>query len=191
MSTHLEDRLQIADLVNGWMNRDLGQWEALLQMFHPGGTIEVTWFEGLFADFVQASTRMGASDLRTKHLIAAPAVKFNGCRAIVETNAVILAENTRLGLGCNVHNRFYDRAERRDGVWKLVRRQSIYDMGAFSFPVGVVDIDRSVVERYPREYAALAYLLEKSGFAVKRVFATRGSELERQMKTEAEAWLSE
>ena len=189
MKNTLEDRLQISDLVNGWIHRDLNQWDALRSLFHPDGTIEVTWFEGLFSGFVDGSERMKASDLRTKHFIGSPIITFNGDKAIVETNAIIIAENVKLNLGCNGHNRFYDMVEKRDGVWKLFHRQSIYDMGAFTFPLGQTEINFSGVEKYPREYAALAFLLEKSGFPVKRVFATRGSELERKMKTEGQAWL--
>ncbi|MBW7983954.1 nuclear transport factor 2 family protein [Enterobacillus tribolii] len=185
-----EDRLQISDLINGWIHRDLGEWDALRALFHPGGTIEVTWFEGLFSDFVDASARMGASDLRTKHLIGSPVVTFNGDKAVVETNAIIIAENVKLNLGCNSHNRFYDLVEKRDGVWKLFHRQSIYDMGTFTFPMGLTETDTRDAEKYPREYAALACLLEKSGFPVKRLFATRGSELERKMKAEGQSWLN-
>lgn len=191
MQYPIEDRLQITDLITGWIHRDLGQWEALRQLFHPDGTIEVTWFEGLASDFVEGSMRMGASDARTKHLIGTPIVTFNpaATKTIVETNAVIIGENVKLNVGCEGHNRFYDLAEKRHGVWKLLRRQSIYDMATFTFPMGLVEIDRTVVAKYPREYAALAYMLEKSGFPVKRVFATRGSELEREMRSAGEAWL--
>lgn len=190
MHSYLEDRLQITDLITGWIHRDLGQWDRLADLFHPDGIIEITWFEGPFAAFVEGSRRMGGSDLRTKHLIGTPVASLNGSKAIVETNAVIVAENVRLGLGCSVHNRFYDLAEKRQGLWKLVKRQSIYDMGGFTFPQGPVEIDRDSLTRYPREYAALAYLLEKSGFPLNREFATRGSELERAMKRSAEAWLA-
>lgn len=190
MQSFLEDRLQITDLITGWIHRDLGQWEQLRTLFHPDGTIEVTWFEGLFSDFIDGSMRMGASDLKTKHLIGTPVVTFNGGKAIVETNAMIVGENVKLDLGCSVHNRFYDLAERRNGVWKLFRRQSVYDMGTFTFPQGLVEIDKTVVAKYPREYAALAYVLEKSGFPVKRVFATRGSVLEQTMKADAQRWLA-
>ena len=190
MQSYLEDRVNITDLINGWMHRDLAQWDELRNLFHPDGTIEVTWFEGAFADFVTGSMRMGGSDLRTKHLIGTPAVTFNRHKAIIETNAVIVAENVRLGYGCSVHNRFYDLAEKRDDVWKLLKRQSVYDMGTFTFPQGPVEIDRALVATYPREYAALAYLLEKSGFPVKRVFATRGSELEKSMKEQGRMWLA-
>ena len=190
MQTFLEDRLKITDLINGWMHRDLAQWDELRNLFYPEGTIEVTWFEGAFGDFVAGSMRMGGSDLHTKHLMGTPAVTFNGHKAVIETNAMIVAENVRLGYGCSVHNRFYDFAEKRAGDWKLLRRQCIYDMGTFTFPQGPVDIDRALVATYPREYATLAYLLEKSGFPVKRVFATRSSELEKSMKNEGRAWLA-
>lgn len=189
-NNYLEDRLALADLMTGWIHRDLGEWDELRQLFHADGTIEVTWFEGPFGDFVDGSIRMGASDLQTKHLIGTPVVRLNGHKAIVETNAMIVGENVKLQLGCSVHNRFYDLAEKRGGAWKLTRRQSVYDMGSFSFPAGPREIDPAVVARYPREYAALAYVLEKSGFPLRRVFATRGSELERSMKAEGQAWLA-
>jgi len=191
MSNTLQDRQDIADLMTGWIHRDLAEWNQLLELFHDDGVIEVTWFEGLFSQFVEGSKKMGGSDFATKHLIASPAVTFNGNRAIVETNAIIIGENTKLGLGCNGHNRFYDLVEKRDDVWRIVKRQSIYDMGNFTFPTGVVEIDKSVVAKYPREYAALAYLLEKSGFPVKRVFATKFSSQEQEMKAAGNQWLAE
>jgi hypothetical protein len=192
MTDYLSDRVAIADLETGWIRRDLAQWDALRDLFHPDGVIEVTWFEGLFSDFVDASARMGASDFRTKHVITAPVVTFDESRtrAVAETNAIIVGENISLGLGCNGHNRFIDRIEKRDGLWKIVDRKSIYDMGTFTFPTGIVDIDPAAVARYPREYAALAYLLEKSGFPVTRVFATKGSDLEKEIKESASAWLT-
>lgn len=191
MQTQLQDRQQLNDLMNGWMHRDLGEWDQLRNLFHPDGTIEITWFEGLGSDFVDGSMRMGASDLRTKHLIASPEVTFNeaGNKAILQTNAIIIAENVKLNIGCECHNRFYDMAEKRDGVWKLFHRQSVYDIGTFTFPLGPVEIDQGIVTKYPREYAALAYLLEQSGFPLSRVFATRGSELEVKMKVEGKRWL--
>jgi hypothetical protein len=134
MQTMIEDRQQITDLMTGWIHRDLGHWDALRSLFHADGTIEVTWFEGLFGDFVDASARMGASDLKTKHMIGNPVITFNGNKAIVETNAMIIGENIKLDLGCCVHNRFYDLVEKRNVEWKIVRRQSVYDMGSFTFP---------------------------------------------------------
>ena len=189
MTDCISDRLAISDLINGWMLRDNGEWDKLRDLFHSDGVIEVTWFEGPFSDFVDASARMGASNLRTKHLIGQPVLRFSGERAIAETNAVIVGENVELALGCAVHARFYDYVEKREDAWRIVKRQCIYDMGGFTFPLGVVEIDKAAAAQYPREYAALAYLLEKSNFPVRRVFATKGSELERAMKAAGDAWL--
>ena len=188
----LQARQDIADLMTGWIHRDLGNWDGLRALFHPEAVIEITWFEGRAFDFVDASARMGTSDLRTKHLITAPVVTFSsdGTRAVSETNAVIIGENVQLGLGCNAHNRFIDRLERRDGVWRILDRRSVYDFSAFTFPGGVVDIERAAYAAHPREYAALAYLLDASGFPVRRTFATRGSGLERELKQGAFEWLA-
>jgi hypothetical protein len=190
MQTVLEDRQSIADLMTGWIHRDLAEWDKLRELFHSDGTIEVSWFEGLASDFVDGSMRMGKSDMRTKHFISAPVVTFKGNKAIVETNAVVIGENVRLDLGVTTHARFYDQVEKRNGVWKILKRQGIYDFAYFNFPQGVVEIDREHLKKYPREYGALAYLLEKSGFSVKRVFATKGSDLEMTMKANGEAWLA-
>ena len=149
MTANLEDRQAIADLMIGWMRRDLARWEALRELFHAGGTIEVTWFEGMFSDFVDASMRMGASDLRTKHVIAAPVITFHGDRAIAETNAIVVAENVSVGVGAMTHNRFYDRIEKRDGTWKIIYRQAIYDMGSITFPAGPVAVDGELIRRFP------------------------------------------
>jgi hypothetical protein len=45
------------------------------------------------------------------------------------------------------------------------------------------------VQKYPREYAPLAYLLEKSGFPVNRVYPTKGSDLEKTIKAKGRTWL--
>ena len=190
MPLTVEDRLAIADLMTGWIHRDLAEWDKLRALFHPDGRIEITWFEGKFSEFVDASMRMGASDLHTKHLVTWPSLTFNAGKVIAETNVTVVGDNAKLGVGCAVHARFYDRVEQRDGVWGVVDRRAIYDMGSFIFPVGLMELDAATIARYPREYAPLAYLLEKSGFPVPHVFPTKGSAMEREMKAAATAWLA-
>ncbi|MFB7421024.1 hypothetical protein ACFC1L_41400 [Streptomyces sp. NPDC056210] len=67
----------------------------------------------------------------------------------------------------------------------------MYDFATFTFPAGIVEIDPEVMARYPREYGALAYVLDQSGFPVQRTFATQGSDLERDITNSAFAWLGE
>jgi hypothetical protein len=89
MDTYLQDRQAIADLVTGWIHRDLAEWNQLRAVFHADGVIEITWFEGNASDVVDGSTRMGASDIRTKYLVAAPVVTFHVDKAIAETPCVM------------------------------------------------------------------------------------------------------
>ncbi len=187
--SYLEDRLSIADLITGWIYRDLGEWDQLRNLFHPDATIDITWFQGKASDFVDGSMKMGTSNFQAKHVMTSPVVTFNGDKAIAETNAIIVGANAVLGVGCEGHARFYDRVEKRDGVWKIADRRALYDICMFIFPTGIVEIDQRVVQKYPREYAALAYVLEKSGFPVTAVFPTRGSALEKTIKAEGQRWL--
>ena len=191
MDARLQDRQEIADLMTGWIHRDLGEWDQLRRLFHPDARIRVSWFEGLASDFVEASARMGGSDVRTKHLIMAPAVTFSadGTRAFAETNAVIIGENVTVRLGCSAHGRFLDRIERRDGSWRILDRRCVYDFATFTFPAAPVEIDVAALAKHPREYGALAYLLDASGFPVKRTFPTKGSIQERDTKQSAHDWL--
>jgi hypothetical protein len=186
----LEDRESIANLMTGWIHRDLAEWVRLRELFHPDGTIEVSWFHGLAGEFVDGAMRMSKSDLRTKHFVGGPVVTLNGNKAIVETNAVIVGANARLRLGACAYSRFFDQVEKRNGVWKILKRRIIYDSSDFKFPRGVVEIDHRSLKKYPGKYAPLAYLMEKSGFPVKRVFATKGSDLEESMKADGQAWLA-
>jgi hypothetical protein len=82
MQSYLEDRLSIADLMTGWIHRDLGEWDQLRNLFHPDATIEITWFAGKASDFVDGSIEMGASDFKSKHVITSPVAIFNGDKAI-------------------------------------------------------------------------------------------------------------
>jgi hypothetical protein len=189
MKTYLADRLDIADLMTGWIHRDNGEWDQLRELFDPEATIEITWFKGKATDFVNGSMKMGTSDFRTKHLIALPVVTFHGTKAITETNAIVVGFNTALGLGCEAHCRFYDHIEKRDGAWKILERHAIYDMASFTFPYGIVELDTSAIQKYPVEYAPLAYLLQQSGFPVTSIYPTKGSDLEKTIKAEGKTWL--
>jgi hypothetical protein len=76
-----------------------------------------------------------------------------------------------------------------EDIADVVDRQAIYDMGTFTFPTGFVELDKLAVQKYPREHAPLAYLLEKSGFPVNRVYPTKGSDLEKTIKAKGQTWL--
>ena len=191
----IEDRQAIADLMTGWLHRDRHDWEALAALFHDDATLRILWFSGTAHAFIEGSRRMSQSSLRSKHFIGAPTIAFAGDRAFVETNAILLADQTDLAIGATIHNRFLDRVSRRDGAWRIEHRDSVYDLGGFTYPFGIaaaenIDSD-ALCSRHPREYAALAYVLERSGVAVTGTFPTRFSDQETAILDEGRAWLAE
>lgn len=186
---HLADDKAITHLVNGWMYRDTAQWDKLKSLFSPDATVEVTWFEGKASDFIAASQKMGKTALSTKHLIGTPIISYHGDKAIAETNVMIVVHNDSIKLGSTVHARFYDQIQRLNGEWKIIRRQVFYDFGSFDFPAGIVPIDQSIVAKYPLAYAPLGYLLNSAGYSVNRVFATKNSDAEKTIRTNAQTWL--
>jgi hypothetical protein len=60
---------------------------------------------------------------------------------------------------------------------------------SFTFPYGIVELDTSAIQKYPIEYAPLAYLLQQSGFPVTSIYPTKGSDLEKTIKAEGKTWL--
>ncbi|OPB00912.1 hypothetical protein BFW87_00420 [Pseudomonas fluorescens] len=185
----LEDESAIGGLMQGWLYRDMNDWTQLRGLFHEDGTLSLSWFEGLFTDFVDASIKMGRSHFVSRHAIGAPLIQWNGCRALALTPMSIIGEDDAHDLGFITHGRFVDCVEQRGGEWRIARRDVVYDMSFFTFPAGPVDIDRNRLQHHPREYAALAYVLDQCGFAVQRRYATRGSEEEERIQQEAITWL--
>lgn len=47
----LQDRQDFADLMTGWIHRELGPLDRLPDLLHPDARIEITWFECLAYDF--------------------------------------------------------------------------------------------------------------------------------------------
>lgn len=186
----LHDKARITQLMNGWLHRDLDNWEALAALFHSGATIEISWYKGLATDFIAASRKMGQSDLTARHLVGAPLIEFNDERATVETPVVLVIQHAGLRLGVTSHARFMDRVERQDGRWGIVDRRSSYDMASFNFPSGPVAVDMDQLSAHPREYAPLAYLMAAAGLSVDDPFPTRFSPAEECIRHEARLWLT-
>lgn len=187
----LQDISDITALTNGWIYRDTERWDELRELFHADGIIEIGWFKGLFSEFIKASIRMQEiAVIQSKHVMASPIVEINGDRAVAETSAVLVGVNNHLKLGFTGHTRFFDLIERRSGVWRISKRNYIYDMCFFSFPAEPIAIDQSKLARYPWEYAPLAYVIEASGHEVATTHPTRGSQAEAKLRQAGANWLN-
>jgi hypothetical protein len=86
---------------------------------------------------------------------------------------------------------FYDRVEKRDGQWRIAKRNVIYDKDTLT-PVHageVVELSSERLLRFPEGYRHLAYLQSFNGAQVNPELPTNRSEASQQLKHEAQQWL--
>lgn len=104
--------------------RDANDWNGVRACFHPDATIEISWYKGSVEGFIEQARARAATlrpEERGKHWIGNARSWIRGARAVVETDAQI---QIRLRLEGHLFDnitwvRFFDRVERRDGVWRI------------------------------------------------------------------------
>src|SRR5437899_5236639 len=88
--------------------------------------------------------------------------------------------------------RFFDRVEKRDGVWRIARRSLIYEKDRIDpvDPNARVSLDPELLARFPEGYRHLAYLQTKNGARVDPNLPTARGEALEKLIAEAKAWLA-
>lgn len=190
----LVDKAAITEIIQNWgFWRDQGRWDDLRTTFHPEGTISVSWFQGAFQDFVTASIKMKAGGVTSKHHMCGTTVQIKGTKAIAETNVILIAENRidYVPVFLTSYMRFHDRVEKREGTWRILKRDAIYDSDIISLvnPSDRLVLDTQELEKFPKAYRSLGYLLGKMGRKVDVHLPTGNSPEEEKIKQDAGAWL--
>ena len=196
-SGDVSDRGTISELINAWVYyRDHGNWDQLRETFWPEGTISMSWFDGQFEQFIDSSKQMSEKGNPTKHIVAQPFIKINGNRAVSEANVTLLARGSvgPLEIDLTAYVRFYDILEKRDGVWRILKRTAIYEKDrmdcvkpSFLFWVANFFIN---LKKYPKACRFLCFALEKAGQkVVKNIVEDRSEKLEFLHK-EGDDWIS-
>ena len=192
--TQASDREMIGELMQNWgFWRDQGEWDALRTTFHPEGRIRVTWFSGLFTEFVTTSMEMRKRRSGVKHWIGGSKIDINGDRAIAETNVMIMGRPVLHDVLVDsvAYSRFYDLVEKRDGVWRILEREAIYEKDRVDPVVHgtLVPFDLAKLNAFPPAYRHLAYSLGSSGYTVSADLPTDGSEALERLYARGSAWL--
>jgi hypothetical protein len=194
MSEDADSRRAIRELVESWaVWRDAGDWERLRTVWHDDGRMEATWFQGSADGFIEANRQGWARGIRILHFLGGSSIDVAGRRAISQTKMTISQRAEVHGVVCDVvcTGRFYDFFDRRDGRWGLVLRQPIYEKDRLDpiDPAASLDLDRSLLERFPDGYRHLAYAQTRIGFEVKRDMpGLKGPEVE-ALYARGAAWL--
>ena len=186
---------EIQRIVEDWVIfRDSGQFDRLLPLWHEDGRMMTTWAQVSAAEFVQLSKDGFARGARVNHFLGGCHVDIVGQRAVVQTKMTIVQRGLIDGVLCDAtcNGRFYDFFERRDGDWRIVLRQPIYERDRLD-PVdhaASLVLEQDVLDRYPEGYRHLAYLQAKLGMVVKTDMpGLRGPEIE-SLYAQGAAWLA-
>jgi hypothetical protein len=166
------DRQAIRDLVENWaVWRDAGDWERFRSLWHPGGRMMATWFQGTADEFITVSQEGFARGVRILHFLGGTSIDLAGGRAIAQTKMTISQRALVHDVACDVvcTGRFYDFLERDASGWALVLRQPIYEKDRLDpvDPAARLELDRALLERFPEGYRHLAYLQTNIGYQVK------------------------
>jgi hypothetical protein len=194
MSQALLERLEIAELVQSWaLYRDTGDWDKLRQTVHADGTMTATWFHGTFEAFISAIQDAWRKGSSSQHFQGGAVVEVLGTKAIAQTRMAILVRGKLEDVSVDVNclGVFYDRVEKRNGQWRIAKRNVIYDKDTLtSVHAGnAIQLSSERLLRFPEGYRHLAYLQSFNGGNVNPELPTARSEASVKLKLETQLWL--
>jgi hypothetical protein len=194
MSQALSERLEITELVQSWaLYRDSGDWDKLRQTVHADGTMTATWFHGTFEAFISAIQDAWRKGSSSQHFQGGTVVEVLGTKAIAQTRMAILVRG-KLGdvsVDVNCLGVFYDRVEKRNGQWRIAKRNVIYDKDTLTHVHAgdAIQLSSERLLRFPEGYRHLAYLQSFNGGNVNPELPTARSEASIKLKLETQQWL--
>jgi hypothetical protein len=189
------DQIRIREVVENWvLFRDSGDWDAFRSVWHPDGWMTATWFQGPADEFVDVSRAGFEAGVNLMHVLGGFTCRTKADRAIAQTKMTIMQRATVDGVLVDVscHGRFYDFFARREGKWRIVRRQPIYEKDRMDpvDPAAFLALDAAALAAFPAGYRHLAYLQTKAGYDVMNGLpGLRGVEVE-LLYREGEEWLA-
>ena len=166
------DRIAITDVImrERW-SRETHNPEVAASCFSPGAWIEVSWFKGTAAQFIESAKRPSPPDTVNFDSMSPPVIWVRNDRAIVETSCAV---HTALKLdGTEVINisftRLLWRVERLEDQWLIAGLRGIYirDTLQTSGPNQELKLDEKKLAGFRKSYRYLSYVLTANGRPVR------------------------
>jgi hypothetical protein len=195
MDEERSDRLAIGEVVNNWVLwSDSGDWERFATVWHDDAWMTATWFQGPATEFQKARRAGFERGVSIIHFLGGTTIELAGQRAIAQTKMTIDQRASVDGVVVDAvcTGRFYDFFAKRDGRWAIVRRQPIYVKDRLDpvAPGTKLDLDATLLAKFPEGYRHLGYLQTKAGFSVRLGLpGLRGPEVAK-LYAEGAAWLA-
>ena len=143
--------------------RDQRRFDVMADCFHRDAYVRTSWYDGTGGDAYVAATRKWMTNTgNSKHWVFPAFAQINGDRATVESPAKIFnrakLEGTEIDF--QVFCRFFSRAIRENGDWKLASFQVLFERDTMA-PVLAGDplpIDRALLDTMRPSYKFLTYI---------------------------------
>jgi SnoaL-like protein len=147
--------------------RDRGWWAQMESTFWPDSHVHLSWYDGDGAGFVAGSAAMAARGAAALHHIFAPVVHVRAGRAYVELPLAMRIHVSVEGVPGDLvsHTRLNYRLERRDGVWRILTLDAVYEYSTLtpSVPGQTIEIPAEELTKYRASYAVLAWNIAREG----------------------------
>jgi hypothetical protein len=171
MSDEILEKLAIREVIDNWaIWSDAGDWEKFRTVWHDGGRMSATWFQGTGEEFMRLRREGWERGVSILHFLGGSSIDLVGNRAIAQTKMTISQRARVHDILCDVlcTGRFYDFLEKRAERWGIAFRQPIYEKDRLDpvDPSAVLKLDKKLLERFPEGYRHLAYLQVANGFKI-------------------------
>jgi hypothetical protein len=172
-TTHSQSATEVVEvtqvIVRERQARDRGWWSQLPGFYHPEARIQTSWFKGTIPEYIERSREMAVKD-PSGHRLGQPVVKVNGDRAVGEVPMTIEFRGQLRGVEVDVtvYIRFLHRLERRDGQWRLLGSQAVFERDTLvpSVPGAVINISPDEISGFRPSYRMLSLWLTEKGHRV-------------------------
>ena len=167
-------------------------------MFSRSRHDHISWISGPAKDFitrsqVMATTRKPGEHIR--HVISGPWIRVNRDRAFSRCHANLYIRTTLDGHEFDLQSwlRFFDLLERRDNIWRIVKRTAVYEKDRLE-PVDPRGVPKDFftnmdLSAFPASAKFLCYWLQRIGFSPATGIISVYSDEERALTKEGERWL--
>ena len=151
-------------------SRDQQRWKTMRECFHDDALIRISWITGNADEFVNGSIDMARRGVLAKHRLGPVLVRLGGERAIATLGGAIDIPANVGGIDAQLSSfaRFFYKAERREGRWKLSGFDATYvrDELVPIVPGQLLRVSPDDLAHFRKSYQMLSYVLTNSGYRV-------------------------
>jgi hypothetical protein len=147
--------------------RDRGWWGQMGALYWPDSQVRLSWYDGNGAGFVAGSEAMARRGAVALHHMSPPTVHLRGARAYAEASVAMRFRIETDGVAGDLvsHTRLNYRLERREGEWRILSLDAVYEYATLTpcVPGQTIRIPPEELAGYRDSYAVLAWNIAREG----------------------------